>query len=271
MTENSILEQQIGSTADALQALGVTDGTLTPAERASLDTQGFVVLNSMIDPRWLAELRAVYERLMSEKYGPWHPNLSSGSATDFWFNESGTRRLADLVSEDPVFDAIYTHPRLLAAMQHILGNDIKLMSLNARDALPGQGQQNFHIDGAPLKPGQDFYLVNSAWLLDDFTVENGATRVIPGSHKIPGPITLSDASAPHPLQQIVTAPAGSVFVFNAHVWHSGTVNRTALPRRVIHCACTQRGLEVRDAQAKRIRKSTYERISPAARYLLDVR
>ena len=109
-------------------------------------------------------------------------------------------------------------------------------------------------------------------MLDDFTAENGATRVIPGTQRIPGPISahVKDLLADHPEQRIVEAPAGSVLVFNAHLWHSGRMNRTQKTRRVIHCAYTVRERAQGDIQRESIRKSVYERISPAARYILDV-
>ena len=268
----SISEYTVKSMADALAALGVPDGQLSAAEKAALEEDGYLVLTHMLDPEWLDALRHAYERLMNEKYGKWQPEMTVNRESDFWNNEAGTRRLADLVSEGAVFDGIYTHPRLLAAVAHILGSEFRLHSLNARDALPGQGHQGLHVDGAPLQAAEPFYLVNSAWLLDDFTVENGATRVVPGSHRIPGALSehVRDLSAPHPQQRIVTAPAGSVFVCNAHVWHSGTRNQTRSPRRVIHCAYSKPACESRCRQDERIRKSTYARISAAARYLLDL-
>ena len=272
MIENSIIDRQIENTSEALAALGVTASTLSEDEKTSLDTNGYVVLHDMIDSSWLTELRSTYENLMNEKYGKWHPAMTGGKESDFWFHEVGTRRLADLVSEGQAFDRIYTHPRLLAAISFILPGGLRFHSLNARDALPGQGHQHLHVDAQPLKPGEPFCLVNTAWLLDGFTAENGPTRVVPGSHKIPGPLSahVADAFAPHPREERVIAPAGSVLVFNAHVWHSGTTNNSSSPRRVIHCAFTRRDCPQHDCQAQRIRKGVYERISPAARFILDV-
>jgi ectoine hydroxylase-related dioxygenase (phytanoyl-CoA dioxygenase family) len=272
MAEKYTLEQDVQTLADAFEVLGVTESTLSAQERRSIEDDGFVVLHDVIDADWLQNLRKTYEALMNEKYGPWHPDMNGGKETDFWNHEAGTRRLADLVSEGDVFDRIYTHPRLLATVACVLGGDFMLHSLNARDALPGQGHQALHVDGQPLKPGERPGVVNSAWLLDDFTVENGATRVVPGTHKLTGAVSahVADPLAVHLQQRIVTAPAGSVIVFNSYLWHSGTQNRTRTARRVIHAAFSKPSLQQHDCQKLRIRKSTYERISPAARYLLRV-
>jgi ectoine hydroxylase-related dioxygenase (phytanoyl-CoA dioxygenase family) len=70
---------------------------------------------------------------------------------------------------------------------------------------------------------------NSLWLLDDFTRDNGATRIVPGSNH-------RDESAPEtsPDEIQVIAPAGTVVIFDAATWHGGAENRTQNPRRVIH-------------------------------------
>ena len=69
--------------------------------------------------------------------------------------------------------------------------------------------------GGPVEPG-DYQVCNSIWLLDDFTASNGATRVVPGSHRartVPR-LALADPAAEHPDQVLVTGPAGTVVVFN---------------------------------------------------------
>src|SRR5262249_27778003 len=149
--------------------------------------------------------------------------------------EAGTDRLSDLVNKGEMFEVCFTNPRVLAAIAHVLRNDLKLSSLNFRAALPGQGLQQFHADwGSPVSPG-DYYVCNSIWLLDDFTLDNGATRVVPGSQKsgkLPRE-AMSDPGAPHPDEKLLTAPAGTVVVFNSHTWHGGTQNKTSKPRRAM--------------------------------------
>ncbi|MEP7359798.1 MAG: phytanoyl-CoA dioxygenase family protein, partial [Anaerolineales bacterium] len=139
-------------------------------------------------------------------------------------------------------------------------------------ALPGSGNQALHADwrGA-VEPG-DYHVCNSAWLLDDFTESNGATRVIPGSQRSgkTAKEVLADPAATQPDEVLVIAPAGTVAVFNSHTWHGGTLNRTDRPRRVLHSYFTHRGEEQQLDQKKYIRPETYERLSPEARFILDV-
>jgi ectoine hydroxylase-related dioxygenase (phytanoyl-CoA dioxygenase family) len=80
------------------------------------------------------------------------------------------------------------------------------------------------------------WVCNTVWMLDDFTEQNGALRVVSGSHRwnrLPQG-EMADPRADHPQQTIVTGPAGSVIVMNAHLWHGGMANRTSAPRTAVH-------------------------------------
>ena len=139
------------------------------------------------------------------------------------------------------------------------------------DALPGQGQQELHADWGEDYDGR-FHVCNSVWLLDDFGRENGCTRLVPGTHKGLNPgNTQVDRTATHPDEEYVIAPAGTVAVFNSQIWHGGTLNRSAdRQRRAMHCYFTAREYGQQLDQAEYIRLSTWKRISPSARYILDV-
>ncbi|HCN10026.1 MAG TPA: phytanoyl-CoA dioxygenase [Lentisphaeria bacterium] len=257
----------------ALAELGVHANTLTEEEKTILEEQSFLLLENLMDDVWLEDVRNSYEALMEEKYGPFRPETVGKPAADGasrHFN-AGTRRWFDMVSEGEVFERMYTHPKVLAAVQHILKADFKLHSVNGRDALPGMGEQALHTDTSARNPDEPYKLVNSAWLLDAFTEESGPTRIVPGTHNLKGePKDYVNPQDDHPEQRLVHASAGSVFIFNCHLWHSGTKNRSASLRRAIHCAYGRRDYDQQPCQKERIRKSTYDRLLPAARYLLDV-
>lgn len=249
---------------EALAACGVTDETLTPQQRADLDTQGFTVFQNVIDPAWLAALRDAFERITA----------AEGEAAGKEVNQmTGIRRLADLVNKGEVFDRLYTHPLVLAAARHVVGRPFKLHSINGHDPLPGYGQQALHPDWGGTRPDPNvFHVMNSLWILDDFSADNGATRLVPGSHRWPGGPRdqLSDLLAPHPQEIYVAAPAGSVLVFNSHAWHGSTTNRSQRMRRVYHCAFIAREHPQQTDQRQFLRPETAARLTAAARYLLDV-
>jgi ectoine hydroxylase-related dioxygenase (phytanoyl-CoA dioxygenase family) len=157
-------------------------------------------------------------------------------------------------------------------MAEVLGEEFKLSSLNYRAAKPGKGLQKLHVDWHEAVSVDDFKVCNSIWLLDDFCEENGATRVVPGTHlagEMPQDV-LADPLATHPKEVLIEAPAGSVFIFNSHTWHGGTNNRTEQPRRAIHSYFCRKDQPQQIDQKRYIQLATLERISPMARAILDV-
>ena len=239
-----------------LAQFDITETPLTPHEREALDRDGYVVLPGVIDADWLARLRTAFESGCEK----------DGGATVV--KESGTRHLNDLGNRDPVFEGVYTHPRVLAAVHHILRDAFRVGQIGGRDPLPGYGQQGLHADWTARSKGEPFRIVTAIWLLDDFTGENGATRVVPGTHHLltQPPKSFADPASRHPDQRIIVAKAGSVLVFNGHLWHSGTANKSTRPRRVVQCSFVGRD----EVRFTRIKVDSPERLSPVARYILGV-
>ena len=115
-----------------------------------------------------------------------------------------------------------------------------------------------------------YWVCNTVWMLDDFTPDNGATRVIPGSHqwgKRPQDV-LADPYAPHPDEVLVTGRAGSVVIMNAHTWHGGTANRTSAPRLALHAFYCRRDKPQQQYQKRLLRPEIQAALSPELRELL---
>jgi ectoine hydroxylase-related dioxygenase (phytanoyl-CoA dioxygenase family) len=249
---------------DALSALGVSPALLTPDEMEMLDSQGYLPLPAILDAGTVAALRQRFDELVRQE---------GDQAGLEAHREEGADRLADLVDKDPMFDLCWNNSHQLAAISYVLGwQEFKVFSLNGRSALPSQGHQALHVDwGSAVSPG-DYQICNSIWMLDDFTPENGATRIVPGSHRwarLPKDDML-DARQPHPDEILVLGSAGTAVIFNSHLWHGGTQNRTGQPRRALHSAFVLRDKEQQTIFRNYLRPATYERLSTAQRYLLEV-
>jgi hypothetical protein len=248
---------------DALEDLGVRPDTLTQQERDQLDRDGFLPLSGVLTPEHVESLRARADELLQAE---------GDQAGIEVHQEAGTQRLSDLVNKGVVFDICFTHPRVLAGMAHVLAADFKLSSLNYRAALPGQGHQALHTDWREPVAAGEFRVCNSIWLLDDFTADNGPTRVVPGSHlrsMLPKD-EMPDPAAPHPNEKLLLAPAGAVVIFNSHLWHGGTLNRTSAQRRALHSYFCRRTERQQLDQQRYVRAETRARLSPAARYVLGI-
>ncbi|MEE3043014.1 MAG: phytanoyl-CoA dioxygenase family protein [Candidatus Latescibacterota bacterium] len=248
---------------EALAQLNVSQDLLSHDEKQFLDEQGYLPLPEIMNHAQVDALRTRFDELVEEE------GEKAGTEVH---QEAGTNRLSNLVDKGEIFEICFTHPRVLAAMRHVLGPDFRLSSLNGRSALPGQGLQGLHADWATgVEPG-DYYVCNSIWLLSDFTEQNGATRVVPGSNRSGQhpKDALDDPTAPHPDEVILTAPAGTVVVFNSHTWHGGTLNRSDEPRYGLHSYFTRRDQRQQTAQKALLSEETKARLSEAARVILDV-
>lgn len=257
-------ESEMWDTGRALASLGVSRDGLSSEERRQLDEEGFLPIPGALSPEETLALRSLFDAIVAAEGDRAGIEVSQ---------EEGAPRLANLVDKDPRFDLAWNHPRQLAAVAHVLGwHEFKLCSLNGRAALLGHGQQSLHTDLEPPPAPGDYQICNSIWMLDDFTEDNGPTRVVPGSHRWPRlpKDDLPDLRQPHPQEIHLDGSAGTCVVFNGHLWHGGTLNRSGAPRRALHGAFTRRHQPQETVQADYLRPETLRRLSPAQRYLLEV-
>ena len=227
-----------------------------------LDSQGFCVLPGFMGAELLAALQDRVDELFAIE------GIDAGSE---FKQEAGARRLANLVDKGEMFERAVAMDEVLQGVRHVLGAEFKLSSLNVRVAEPNEGGlQPLHIDMGLLPDARGYATCNTVWMLDDFTPQNGALRVVPGSHKWgkrPQEV-LADANAPHPDELLVTGTAGDVVVMNAAAWHGGTRNRTARPRRAMHGFYVRRDVPQQQYQKKLLRAETQARLGPELRRVL---
>jgi len=235
---------------------------MTADQRRQLDEQGFVVLEDCMGGDLLRELRARIAEVFDEE---------RDRAGHEFRTEAHARRLANLVDKGEVFRRAILLPAVVACVRHVLGPQVKLSSLNARSADPnGEVPQPLHVDMSALPDEQGYWVCNTVWMLDDFTAENGATRVIPGSHRWGRrpQDELGDPRAPHPQEVLVLGRAGSIAVMNAHAWHGGTANRTTRPRLAMHAFYCRRDKPQQQYQKQLLRPEVQAACSPELREML---
>jgi ectoine hydroxylase-related dioxygenase (phytanoyl-CoA dioxygenase family) len=141
-----------------------------------------------------------------------------------------------LIGAGEAFDRVYQHPKVLAAVHHVLQRSFRVAQLHGREPLADFGQQGLHADARPRSASEPFGIVTTIWMIDDFTPDNGATRIVPRSHlfRNPPPKALADRRvAHHKDEMVVTGSAGTVLLFNGHLWHGGTQNRSGARRRAV--------------------------------------
>lgn len=237
---------------------------MTDQEKRELDEQGFVLLRGFMSAELLDELRSELDRVFAEE--------GDRAGNEFKL-EPQTKRLANLVAKGEVFQRIVASPEILEYVGSVIPEAFKLSSLNARAPEPGSDWvQPLHCDSGALPDERGNCVCNVIWILDAFTAENGATRVVPGSHKwmkFPQD-EMADPMAAHPLEIIVEAPAGTVAVINTHAWHGGTANKSGGPRRCLHAFYTRWDKPQQQFQRDLLSEDTRHGLSPELRKLLAI-
>ena len=128
-------------------------------------------------------------------------------------------RVNDFVNRGPEFDQIYVYGPLLAACCRIIGRPFKLSTMHARTLEPGTPAQSLHVDVKRGANGWPF--CSFIFMVDEFNSENGATRFVPGSHRLleqrGDPIDKTPESSEHGV--LACGLAGSMIIFDGSVWH----------------------------------------------------
>jgi len=221
-----------------------------------LDEKGYVVLEDFMQGDLLSALRYRVEELFL---------LEGDRAGAEFKQEPQTRRLANLVARGELFEQVVADPTVLSCVRLVLGPQFKLSSLNARSANPhSDWVQPLHCDTGALPDEHGYSVCNVVWMLDDFTTENGALRLVPGSHRS----GLLPPAASHPSEVLVLGRAGTVVVMNAHLWHGGTANLTAAPRLAMHAFYCRRDKPQQQYQKRLLRPEVQAGLTPALRDLL---
>jgi ectoine hydroxylase-related dioxygenase (phytanoyl-CoA dioxygenase family) len=181
----------------------------------ALDSGGYCVVEGLLSAEALEAARASLIEVLDAT--PLGRNSFEGYRT---------QRVYALFAKTRAFDDAAVDPLVLGVLDTVLGH-YQLSAPVGIQIGPGEDAQVLHRDQSvyPLPPGFQNVVVNTMWALDDFTESNGATRLIPGSHRWVD-------RTPADTDEIVTAvmPAGSVMFYVGKIWHGGGANRTDRPR-----------------------------------------
>jgi ectoine hydroxylase-related dioxygenase (phytanoyl-CoA dioxygenase family) len=183
-------------------------------ERMARD--GFTIVERVLEPDAVAALRDDLRRLERELAIEPAQNLFEGVRT---------KRIYNLLTRGALYQQVAVDPRVLPIIEGVLDRHCLVSSLSSIDIGPGEAAQPLHADDQliPLPKPHPSIICNSMWALTDFTIENGATRLVPGSHRA--------ERSPQPFGEPVESraaemAAGSVLVFDGSIWHGGGANQS---------------------------------------------
>lgn len=186
-----------------------------------LDLYGFTVIEAVLSSDQIVAMRDILIRL-NDEVG--EERTGEGVAS--------CRHVSNLPTLDPIFFPIIDHFRILPILEHYLGQSLILGSLNSRIVRPGDGNQGFHSDiPVEMLNMASPVMMNTVWMLDDFSEENGGTRIVPGTHRSGLCFPAENVAVKYYVQP--SAPAGSVLIFNGQCWHAGGANNSDANRHAL--------------------------------------
>ena len=237
---------------------------LTASEKAHLDRHGFLLLENLIPLGTTLALRECSLALAAAE-------KTAGKSRTYLANDSA-QRVWNLVNKGEIFEAAIQEPKMLAAMEYLLGADCTLSSFTVNVLYPGAPDAGLHIDyplSALPTPRPSFPIVaNSVWFLDDFTLENGATSCVPGSHHRLEALPQSGVEYADEVQ--ICGPQGSVLIVNGAIWHGSSENRTNEPRVGLLGFFCRSILKPQQAHLELVSDEVISRATPTLKRLLGL-
>jgi len=192
--------------------------------------EGYSIIKGLISQ----EQCALYVDLLEQEHDQFHAhyvqnNFSSSSLVDksnekVVFNlHNKSLKWFELFQNSTI---IKTLDRLLKAGSYKNSEPYNLLNISARSPQFNGVKQQLHLDSN--LPGGDYPLIIVVlWMLEDFTIDNGATRIVPGSHKFD---YYAEDNKTYDNEIVVEGKRGSALLYNASLWHGGGVNTTTKTR-----------------------------------------
>lgn len=185
------------------------------ARAKEIEEQGYTILEGVIEPDFVDAIHEDLHRLEEDLGIVPADNLFEGRKTV---------RIYNLLVYGELYEKIPVHENVLPLVERVLDSGCLVSSLSSIAICPEEDPQPLHADDQliPIPRPHVPIVCNTMWAITDFTDANGATRIVPGSHK--------DAAAPGYGEdyetQAAAMPKGSVMVYNGSLWHGGGRNTT---------------------------------------------
>ena len=200
-----------------------------------LETHGFAIMEGALSPAFCDEIVDEIHRLEAES----EPSLKGNTFVGY-----KTVRYFDLLNQGEVWQRVAAHPNLLPVLRGVLGADMLLSTMGTAVIGAGERAQPIHRDDElydMAMPHRNL-VCNTMWALTDFTEANGATRIVPDTHRLVEPADPRRSYDSIP----AVMPKGSVCFVLGTCYHGGGANLTDQRRWALtinYCAGAMRQQE----------------------------
>ncbi|MGB0877847.1 MAG: phytanoyl-CoA dioxygenase family protein [Mycobacterium sp.] len=229
------------------------DAGIVDADLAEITRHGYLILPNLLTAEQCAEIRHAVEPLLGEQ----------GRNN---FEGVKTRRVYSVMAKTRAVDRLVDHPRVLALLDRLLDPNYLLSQLQVIDIGTHEQAQIEHFDDGmyPVARPRPALSAATVWAIDDFTADNGATVVLPGSH------TWDDLRRPDSAdaRDIAVMPAGSCVFFLGTLWHGGGANSTTGNRLAITAQYCQPYLRPQEAFTLSTPPDIVQQVSPDLQRML---
>lgn len=246
------LQQDLAGTHRLEQADREVDPADLERDWQALQDQGYVILERLIPEDACDAIKAALLPLLS------HTGRNE-------FEGKATQRLYSVLTKTRVCDRLVDHPRILALLDKMFRPNYLLSQLQVINILPGESAQYLHPDDSfyPVPRPRPPLGAATVWAIDDFTAENGATNILPGSH-------LWDDRQPDGTEERIQAimPKGSVVFYGGTLWHGGGENRSGAPRLAVTAQYCEPWCRTQENYSLSVPKETVRSLSPELQTML---
>jgi ectoine hydroxylase-related dioxygenase (phytanoyl-CoA dioxygenase family) len=203
-------------------------------ELRRLDEDGYVILPRVLGDAELAELDAAL--------APHEAGRRTGRND---FEGERTTRVYSLAAKGEPFQRLAEHPRVVAILDRLLLPNWLLSTMQSIRIHPGETPQPWHYDDAfyPIPRPHAPLAISTIWAIEDFGDDNGATELVPGSHR------WRDGRPDETSTTVrATMPAGSVVIFDGGLFHRGGANPSSRTRLAVSPQYCQPWLRQQESQ-----------------------
>lgn len=240
-----------GTYPRSISSGATVDPAVADADLQAVLRDGYVILPALLTSDEIESIRAATAPLLN-RHGR---NNFEGHAT---------QRVYSVLNKTRACDRIADHPRVLAILDRLLLPNYLLSMLQVINILPGESAQMLHTDDGfyPLPRPRPALSAATIWAIDEFTIHNGATEIVAGSH------LWGDRTPVEGERDPVVMPAGSCVFFLGTLWHGGGANRSSASRLAITAQYCEPWLRPQEAFTLSATRETARTVSEDIRRML---